>query len=249
MKKICGLILAFLFIFLISAQSTYAYNGGVLNQHEGWKSRNTSDIAALTPCSNSTLAITDNNEETFLGLTNSQDCGSVVFFTLQEVKELNSFILNTSSIADMRIAFWTTDKKLISYVDYKGSVESNEKQNFDKASGVKYVTVGYRGGGSGPNVYEFNVFATNYVPEPEPAENRAILVIEMVNGLEKEYDLPINDINAFLNWYDSRSAGTGSSRFGIDKYLNNKGPFTSRKDYVIFDKILTFSVDEYSTNK
>lgn len=33
----------------------------------------------------------------------------------------------------------------------------------------------------------------------------------------------------------------------IDKGTNNKGPFNSRKDYVIFDKVLTFEVNEYTS--
>ncbi|ETT55414.1 ran-binding protein 10 [Paenibacillus sp. FSL R7-269] len=81
-------------------------------------------------------------------------------------------------------------------------------------------------------------------PTPEqPTGDRAILVVTMNTGLEKEFDLPMSEVNAFLNWYDTAS---GSARYGIDKHDNNKGPFTSRKEYVIFDKILTFSVDEYS---
>lgn len=81
----------------------------------------------------------------------------------------------------------------------------------------------------------------------EPSDNRAILVVTMTTGLEKEYDLPMSDVNAFLNWYDARGAGTGPAKFEINKYSNNKGPFSKRKDYVIFDKILTFEVSEYST--
>lgn len=34
--------------------------------------------------------------------------------------------------------------------------------------------------------------------------------------------------------------------YDINKHDNNKGPFSSRKDYVIYDKILTFQVNEYS---
>ncbi|ETT30675.1 ran-binding protein 10 [Paenibacillus sp. FSL R5-192] len=66
----------------------------------------------------------------------------------------------------------------------------------------------------------------------------------MNSGLEKEYDLPMDDVNAFLNVRDTR---IGPSKFAIKKYSNNKGPFSKRKDYVIFDKILTFEVSEYTT--
>ncbi|MGE6576247.1 hypothetical protein ACQKFM_15125 [Paenibacillus xylanexedens] len=86
-------------------------------------------------------------------------------------------------------------------------------------------------------------------PEPEqPTEGRAILVVTMTTGLEKEFDLPMSDVNAFLNWYDARDVGTGPAKFAINKYSNNKGPFNKRTDYVIFDKILTFEVSEYTTN-
>ncbi|AIQ29394.1 galactose oxidase [Paenibacillus sp. FSL P4-0081] len=66
----------------------------------------------------------------------------------------------------------------------------------------------------------------------------------MNTGLEKEFDLTSEEITAFLNWYDSAN---GSVRYGIDKHDNNKGPFSKRTEYVIHDKILTFEVNEYTT--
>lgn len=79
----------------------------------------------------------------------------------------------------------------------------------------------------------------------QPAGERAILVVTMVNGLEKEYDLSVSEVNSFANWYDSKSAGTGSARFIIDKHSNNKGPFSKRTDSIIFNNILTFEISEY----
>ncbi|AIQ68450.1 discoidin domain-containing protein [Paenibacillus graminis] len=84
-------------------------------------------------------------------------------------------------------------------------------------------------------------------PTPEqPTGNRAILVVTMNTGLEKEFDLSMEEVNSFITWYENKQAGAGKASYAIDKHDNNKGPFTNRKDYVIFDKILTFSVDEYS---
>ncbi|MEK4193307.1 hypothetical protein [Paenibacillus sp. FSL L8-0323] len=80
----------------------------------------------------------------------------------------------------------------------------------------------------------------------QPTGDRAILTITLVNGTEKEYDLPIAEVDAFLKWYDSRDAGRGPGSYAIDKHTNNKGPFSKRKDYVVFDKILTFEVSEYT---
>ncbi|WP_238656048.1 discoidin domain-containing protein [Paenibacillus piscarius] len=83
-------------------------------------------------------------------------------------------------------------------------------------------------------------------PTPTPdtsSGDRALLTIELTTGAEKEYDLPISEVNTFLTWYDSAN---GSARFGINKHDNNKGPFSKRTEYVIHDKILTFEVSEYT---
>ncbi|MBU9709340.1 hypothetical protein KSP24_20785 [Paenibacillus sp. AK121] len=80
-----------------------------------------------------------------------------------------------------------------------------------------------------------------------PTGDRAILTVTMDNGFDKEFDLSKKELNAFIAWYDAKDAGRGASFFAIDKHNNNKGPFSNRKDYVIFNKILTFEVSEYST--
>ncbi|MDH2330513.1 discoidin domain-containing protein [Paenibacillus polymyxa] len=85
-------------------------------------------------------------------------------------------------------------------------------------------------------------------PDPEqPTGDRAILVVTMDTGLEKEFDLSMKEINSFISWYEAKQAGSGTASYAIDKHNNNKGPFSNRKDYVIFNKILTFEVSEYST--
>lgn len=82
-------------------------------------------------------------------------------------------------------------------------------------------------------------------PSPEiPSGEQAILTITMTSGINKEFDLPISEVDAFLAWYDSAA---GSARYGINKHDSNKGPFSKRTEYVIHDKILTFEVSEYTT--
>ncbi|WDZ63739.1 galactose oxidase [Paenibacillus polymyxa] len=56
----------------------------------------------------------------------------------------------------------------------------------------------------------------------------------------------MDEVNSFIAWYEGKQAGTGTASYAIDKHNNNKGPFSNRKDYVIFNKILTFEVSEYS---
>ncbi|MFW5436873.1 bacterial surface protein [Paenibacillus apiarius] len=86
-------------------------------------------------------------------------------------------------------------------------------------------------------------------PEPNPEQpkgDRAILVVTMTTGLEKEFDLGMEEVNSFITWYENKQSGSGTASYAINKHNNNKGPYSSRKDYVIFDKILTFEVNEYS---
>lgn len=83
--------------------------------------------------------------------------------------------------------------------------------------------------------------------EPQPTGDRAILTVTMTTGLEKEYDLSMDEVNAFISWYDAKDAGSGPSKYAINKHDNNKGPFSKRTDYVIFNNILTFEVNEYTT--
>ncbi|MNW50191.1 SPRY domain protein [compost metagenome] len=101
---------------------------------------------------------------------------------------------------------------------------------------------------------EANAIVKKSTPDPsdptepeQPSGDRAILIVTMDNGLDKEFDLSKKELNAFVAWYDAKDAGRGASFFAIDKHNNNKGPFSNRKDYVIFNKILTFEVSEYST--
>lgn len=102
--------------------------------------------------------------------------------------------------------------------------------------------------------YYYVVTATNASGESAPSNEasatpnvtgRAILTITMTNGIEKEYDLSMDEVNAFISWYEAKDSGPGSAIYTFNKYWN-KGPFKARTEYVIFDKILTFDVDEYN---
>jgi len=77
-----------------------------------------------------------------------------------------------------------------------------------------------------------------------PASARALLTVVLTGGQSKEYDLSADELDSFLAWYDAKDAGAGPARFKLPK-PGNPGPFASRSEYVIFDKIVAFDVDEY----
>lgn len=81
-----------------------------------------------------------------------------------------------------------------------------------------------------------------------PDNGRAILTIYLNNGTEKEYDLSMTEVNAFIDWYDQKDAGVGTAKYTFIKTWN-KGPFAKRTEYIVFDKILTFNVDEYASEE
>ncbi len=80
-------------------------------------------------------------------------------------------------------------------------------------------------------------------PKKTDAGN-AILEIYMVDGALKEYDLSMDKVNAFIDWYDAKATGAGKSYYVFDKNYN-KGPFKARKEYIVFDKIKDFQVNQY----
>ncbi|WHX76507.1 kelch repeat-containing protein [Bacillus safensis] len=80
--------------------------------------------------------------------------------------------------------------------------------------------------------------------KPNEEATKGILSITMINGLQKDYLLSMKEINDFLNWYKERSFGIGMNFYEINDE-HNKGPFTSKKDYVVYQNILMFDIKQY----
>ncbi|AVM26122.1 kelch-like protein [Bacillus pumilus] len=80
--------------------------------------------------------------------------------------------------------------------------------------------------------------------KPDEEATKGILSITMINGLQKDYLLSMKEITDFLNWYKERSFGIGMNFYEINDE-HNKGPFTSKKDYVVYQNILMFDIKQY----
>ncbi|MCT4688901.1 hypothetical protein [Vallitalea sp.] len=74
---------------------------------------------------------------------------------------------------------------------------------------------------------------------------RVILALTLTNGMQKDYDLSQTQLVEFLNWYRKAVNNDAMPYFTIIKG-DNKGPYLSNKDYIIFEKILYFEINEYT---
>lgn len=71
---------------------------------------------------------------------------------------------------------------------------------------------------------------------PPVEEGEALLRVTMIDSSEREYKLPMAEINSFVNWYD-REVGTGTTVYVLNK-------MTGGKEYLAFEKIISFEVTE-----
>lgn len=266
MKRKINLFLIFTLIVsvFIPLSSVSAYTGGYANGKDS--TIMVVDNYFITRPHDSkitTTLITDNNEITGTLLPKNR----MLMIDLGTDRTIDSYKIN-SDLKNMRISFQDRSVGYLHEFTFKGGDGTLESiPNGKVISKVRYITL-YSMSGEDININELDFFYSkdpNTTPEPtdpvdpeqpsnpdpqpeQPSAGRAVLVVTMTTGLVKEYDIPISDVNAFLNWYDARDAGSGPAKFAINKYSNNKGPFSKRTDYVIFDKILTFEVSEYTTN-
>lgn len=67
------------------------------------------------------------------------------------------------------------------------------------------------------------------------------LLITMNNGDDRQYDLTMTEIEAFITWYSNRS--TEGNVYIID--MGASGAYKNIKDYLVFDKIVAWKVMEY----
>ncbi|EJL29750.1 F5/8 type C domain-containing protein [Brevibacillus sp. BC25] len=189
-----------------------------------------------------------------------------VDFGLGNEKAIQKYVIaNSNGIVERAPVTWTfegsnndTDWTILdsqtNVTNWDGTAKSF---TFDNPSKYRYYRIniainnGYK---TEVDIGEFELMekiTSNPYPEPEPEPDptptgeNALLVIKMISGLEKEFELTASEVQDFIAWYNDRADGQGKETYMFDKDFN-KGPFTSRKDYVAFSKIQSFEVMEYT---
>lgn len=133
----------------------------------------------------------------------------------------------------------------ISLKDLNIKSDSSTGDKNDKTSGDT-TTPGDKGNDNATPGSDENKKPDNSTDDKQSSdEGQALLVVTMINGLQKEYELSMKEVNDFIKWYGARDKGEGPGFYAIDEHDNNKGPFESKKDYVVFNNILMFEVNKY----
>lgn len=244
-KKIVLMIGAFILALSVvpnaSVKAAVDYSGGLLDGKQLYNS------GGFTGGSLIGTEATDNNENTsFLvdkstpGPTGTLDH---IYYDFDSPQTVVSYRLKADKSTNIVIELLDSQGNYVTY--FQVSTTDGSLVTLPvPADGVSKISLVNTNANSTLKVFEFNA----YTPEPQPEQpsgNRAIMVVTMTTGLEKEFDLSMQEVNSFIDWYETKQAGSGKASYAIDKHDNNKGPFKSRKDYILFDRVLTFEVSEY----
>lgn len=130
-----------------------------------------------------------------------------------------------------------------------GSTYSYTDSNVSNGTTYYYIVTAVTASGGTIDSNEASATPNGENPSVPPVQDgeRALLRLILINGIDREYDLSMAEVSAFISWYEGRANGVGTMMYAIDKHANNKGPFVNRKDYVFYDKIITFEVNAYNT--
>lgn len=155
----------------------------------------------------------------------------------------NNSVINLNWTSVIGATYYTISRSLTPNGPYSvlGSTDALEFSDINVANGTTYYYLVTTKNSSG---FYYSSNEASATPSVSNQTGRAILKIIMTNGFEKEYDIPKSEVQAFIDWYDAKETGVGPAKY---KFINNwsMGPFKARAEYVIFDKILMFNVDEY----
>ncbi|SMC17121.1 Uncharacterized conserved protein YjdB, contains Ig-like domain [Clostridium acidisoli DSM 12555] len=92
-----------------------------------------------------------------------------------------------------------------------------------------------------------NKTATCTVNVKNPADGNALLTVTMTDGQQRSYDITMSQVNDFITWYNNRAGGQGGFTYSFNK-TPSSAAYTKRTEYLIYDKISNYDVDEYKAN-
>jgi Bacterial surface proteins containing Ig-like domains len=92
-----------------------------------------------------------------------------------------------------------------------------------------------------------NYTATCTVNVKKADSGNGLLTVTMTDGQQRTYDLSMTQVNDFIKWYNGRANGSGDFTYSFNK-APSSGAYSKRTEYLIYDKISNYDVDEYKAN-
>lgn len=127
---------------------------------------------------------------------------------------------------------WTSSDSSIATVDDNGKVTAVK-------GGSVTITATTTDGGNQSAACTINV--------KNPNDGNALLTVTFTDGQERTYDITMSQFNDFITWYNNRANGQGNFTYSFSKAPGSSA-YTKRTEYLIYDKISNYDVDQYKTN-
>ncbi|WP_333595227.1 fibronectin type III domain-containing protein [Anaerospora hongkongensis] len=123
------------------------------------------------------------------------------------------------------------------YTIIANNVATNNYVDTDVTNGTTYYYVVSAITADGESSNSNEASATPTAPQVE--EGEAVLRVTMIDSSEREYQLTTTEIDGFINWINNHTSGDPASYM----LIKNIG-LSSSKEYLLFDKIISFEVTE-----
>lgn len=123
------------------------------------------------------------------------------------------------------------------YATIASNVSGTSYIDTDVVNGTTYYYVVKALTADGESANSNEASATPNATEAPGESGQALLRVTMTDSSEREYKLAMGEINTFVSWMD-RPATAGTSFYTFNKSI------TESKEYLLFDKIISFEVTE-----
>lgn len=127
---------------------------------------------------------------------------------------------------------YTTIQDNITGTDYVDTSIQNNKIYYYVLSANNHL-------GESPGTKPISVYVKN------DSKERYILLITLINGMQKEYDISSETAVEFIKWYTNRGNGIGTPFFTLFNEEKKEAVYGNSKDYIGFNTILYYQLNEY----
>lgn len=169
--------------------------------------------------------------------------GTTYSFSFSKPKDITGYYFNASN--STRLKMYSKDQLLVSIT---GNATTKSSYTSADYKSVTHVEVVDTAASNSAFVSEIDLKGTDSIVTEEPVitppsqTGDSSLIIYLVSGLTRQYELNSKEIANFLGWYNQ--GGISGSEFYIFDRNATSSDYASQKDYIAYDKIEMFEVNK-----